>query len=288
MALALAGGLAIVFLLILFLIAVTIPVRGGRNASMGIANQIPIVGGWIASLIDNAWSTVYWNLVATSWDAITVVRDVFGWVQNAVLTVMAPWAGWVNSTVIGHGNAIAAVQGTANAAYNVANDVRWNWVPWLVGATGSLAGRASALEGRAAALEGRAATLEAWAAGTVAPALAADAAALVALGAALGAVGARVGVLEGYRPVLDDLRDYGGSVARDLTDARTRVGSLESWAERAQTQIDSVLPLSVVVALGLEAITNLVRIAEDPCYCLSNGDGRDLTALVEAALLRVM
>lgn len=93
----------------------------------------------------------------------------------------------------------------------------------------------------------------------------ATAIAIGAESAQLGRIGGAVGVLEG-----------------DITQVWQHVGQLERAITEQQAVIAKLVALLTLAGLGAVALENVVRLAKDPCYCLTTGGFSDLPGRVEA------
>lgn len=88
--------------------------------------------------------------------------------------------------------------------------------------------------------------------------------------------------LQAFLPLLRALADFEAKQVHGLEGMGARVGDLERTTDFLTRDLQKVLPLSVVVALGIAAVANLERLARDPCHCLTVGDFNDLPARVSA------
>lgn len=73
-----------------------------------------------------------------------------------------------------------------------------------------------------------------------------------------------------------------GALGADLGAIGARVGTLETDLANSQATLARLVALLALAGVGAVALENLLRLAKDPCYCLTQGSFSDLPGRVEA------
>lgn len=261
-------------------LAIVIPLM---NLIRGIIQAIPFIGTQLANALGGVWN----------WFAgvIQSMERTVEYTTNTILQVVGHAAIYVLGAAIDYALSLA------NSAHSLIsllfNDISgiWNaiygWVNAAIIAAHSLAQAAYGLANSAWIAAGTALSRIGAAEVNIAWLLLHFVPGVNARLSALEAVAAEVPVM------LRDLSGLKGLTAQQAADIAaltvavksidTTIGIDGREIGTLAGQLAQVLPLSVIAALGLTAIDTLVKVAEDPCYCMSStGNLSDLTSRVLA------
>lgn len=90
----------------------------------------------------------------------------------------------------------------------------------------------------------------------------------------------RLQLLEQYGRILAGLSGFEQATGTEFSTVLGQTSALGADLTHARAQLETLLPLSAVTALGADAVLNLTRVAEDPCWCLNFGAGAGLEGRV--------
>lgn len=273
--------LAVAFLLVLLLVSVQLYQNGGQARSFAL--NLPVVASPVVSAID--WLLGY---------LLQAARVVDGAIEGVLVGSAQALGNLVVAVVNVAGAAIFALihalAATVSADHAALGTLQSSTIP-------SLRAGIAAVESALAAEVGLVPRLIA----------AAIAAALVPINTELQALGATEralsAVVSTYRPLWDSLAAVPGGAARgiilseqaiaalqaqvgilerDLGQTQSGVSALERTVAAQQATIIRLSTLLTLAGAGTLALDVLLRLARDPCYCLTQGAFSDLPMRVEA------
>lgn len=261
-------------------LAIVIPLM---NVIRGIIQAIPFIGTQLANALGGVWN----------WfgGVIQSMERTVEYTTNAILQVVGHAAIAVLGAAIDYALSLAhSAQALIGLLFNDISGL-WNaingWVTSGINAAHALAAFAEQGVQQLAATAGMLLTRIGTAEVNIAWLLLHFVPGVNARLSALEAVAAEVPVM------LRDLSGLKGLTAQQAADIAaltvavksidTTIGIDGREIGTLAGQLAQVIPLAAISALGITAIDTLIKVAEDPCYCMSStGDLSDLTSRVLA------
>lgn len=239
----------------------------------GVILAIPFIGQQLANALNFVWSWFAGVIGALERDIEYGANTILQIVGHAVIAVAGPLVYYV------HGLAAQAAAGVASLWSNVDEVWRYlaGWVTTNINAAltaiagihiaiGSINVTIGTLINRIAAA---ASTLE-WVVVKAIPGIDSRITTLEKTAALVPAMAAELASLHALSQ--EQIKQIAALTSAVAT-IDTTIGIDGRQIKTLADQLTTVLPLSVIAALGITAIGNLVKVAEDPCYCLSPAGG---------------
>jgi hypothetical protein len=238
-----------------------------------LVRAAPVVGGYLGDRLGSAagWvsdrahdvESFLWSSLQALWHALQViVSQIAAGIGGNVQTAVVDFSGQIRqlyqetadlyNRVQGLSNEIVQAQGVFQTSFG--NDVR--------------------------ILQGQVGTIRSQIDGALFPGIATAIRAVEGIEGEVGQIRQQIGSINDAvfgQELLQRLTQVEGQVGAMtgvLSDVRARVGHLEIDLER-------LAPLAVIAGAGAIAIENLVKVGEDPCFCLTQGDGAALVGIVD-------